>query len=237
MTSVDNVYTFTPSTDESNEGSFSITFRATDGTNVADAISNFSLEFASFAVSLENPSNIIVHGAGYVHDDYGQGPWAVVSDIKGALVTASPQLGSCTFVETINTTTFGDRFYIEMHFSPNAFWGGIGIVEVNNYNNNPHYGMSNFSPKYFHYDTDSAGNQLSSAKVSVLWDVPNGTIKFFRNGGVSVEHFAGGAVNTVVPGEYYIALADGASSNTMTGAYIVTNPDYWTYDPEVLDQL
>jgi hypothetical protein len=46
MTSVDNVYTFTPSTDTANAGSFSMTFRSTDGTNVADAISNFSLSFA-----------------------------------------------------------------------------------------------------------------------------------------------------------------------------------------------
>jgi hypothetical protein len=44
MTQDGNAFTFTPSTDESNAGSFSITFRATDGTNVADAISNFSLE-------------------------------------------------------------------------------------------------------------------------------------------------------------------------------------------------
>jgi hypothetical protein len=40
-----------------------------------------------------------------------------------------------------------------------------------------------------------------------------------------------------VPGEYYIFLMDGASAGTVIGAYIVTNPDYWTYDPEVLDQL
>jgi len=47
MTSVDNVYTFTPSTDDANAGSFSITFRATDGVNVSDAISNFSLTFSA----------------------------------------------------------------------------------------------------------------------------------------------------------------------------------------------
>ena len=46
MTQDGNAFTLTPSTDTANAGSFSITFRATDGTNVTDAISNFNLSFA-----------------------------------------------------------------------------------------------------------------------------------------------------------------------------------------------
>jgi hypothetical protein len=235
MTSVDNVYTFTPSTDAANEGSFDITFRATDGVNVADAISNFTLSFI-FAVSLENPSNITNHGAGYeVQGSYlpGDAPWSLTAHIKGALVTSSPQYGTCTFVETINTTTFGDRFYIEMHFTSNAYWGGIGIVEVNSYNNNPLQSVDASWTIHRKHD-DSVAN----SKVSVLWDVPNGTIKFFHNGTPSPEHSNGvDLISTVVPGEYYILLLDMASAGSVNGAYIVTNPDYWTYDPEVLDQL
>jgi hypothetical protein len=45
MTQDDNAFTFTPSTDAANAGEFNITFRVTDGTNVADAISNFTLSF------------------------------------------------------------------------------------------------------------------------------------------------------------------------------------------------
>ena len=45
MTQDDNAFTFTPSTDDANAGEFNITFRVTDGTNVSDAISNFTLTF------------------------------------------------------------------------------------------------------------------------------------------------------------------------------------------------
>ena len=40
-----NVFTITPSTNDANAGTFSLTFRATDGINVASAISSFTLQF------------------------------------------------------------------------------------------------------------------------------------------------------------------------------------------------
>jgi hypothetical protein len=70
MTQDGNAFTLTPSTDTANAGSFSITFRATDGTNVADAISDFSLEFVSFAgfSSSQSFGGIPVH----TFTEYGQ---------------------------------------------------------------------------------------------------------------------------------------------------------------------
>ena len=41
-----NVFTITPSTNEAHAGSFSLTFRASDGVNVATAASSFTLQFA-----------------------------------------------------------------------------------------------------------------------------------------------------------------------------------------------
>jgi hypothetical protein len=181
---------------------------------------------------LENPTNITNHGGGYEQDG-GYGLFTVVADIKGALVLTSPQYGVCTFVETINTTTFGDRFYIEMHFSSPAYWGGIGISEVNTFNNVPSTGFATGWTSYYKYD-----GAIDNSKVSILWDVPSGTIKFFQNGTpIAGDHDVNNLISTVVAGEYYIVLVDGASAGTVMGAYIVTNPDYWTYDPEVLDQL
>jgi len=40
-----NVFTITPSTNTANEGTFSLTFRASDGVNIASAISEFTLAF------------------------------------------------------------------------------------------------------------------------------------------------------------------------------------------------
>ena len=40
-----NVFTITPSTSDANAGTFSLTFRASDGVNIASAISEFTLEF------------------------------------------------------------------------------------------------------------------------------------------------------------------------------------------------
>jgi len=46
-------------------------------------------------------------------------------------------------------------------------------------------------------------------------------------------------ITTVIDGTYYIGLLDGdsAGSGNQISSYIKTNPAYWTYDPEVLDQL
>jgi len=41
-----NVFTITPSTNAANEGTFSLTFRASDGVNIATAVSSFTLTFS-----------------------------------------------------------------------------------------------------------------------------------------------------------------------------------------------
>src|SRR6056300_1612310 len=40
-----NVFTITPSTNDANAGTFSLTFRASDGVNIASAVSEFTLQF------------------------------------------------------------------------------------------------------------------------------------------------------------------------------------------------
>jgi hypothetical protein len=47
ITSVDNVFTITPSTNSADEGAFSVTFRASDGVNIGTASSSFTLQFLS----------------------------------------------------------------------------------------------------------------------------------------------------------------------------------------------
>ena len=47
ITQVDNVFTITPSVDTEDVGTFSITFTASDGVNLATAVSSFSLNFLS----------------------------------------------------------------------------------------------------------------------------------------------------------------------------------------------
>ena len=46
VTSNNNVFTITPSTNTADAGSFSLTFRASDGVNIASAISSFTLQFS-----------------------------------------------------------------------------------------------------------------------------------------------------------------------------------------------
>ena len=45
VTQSSNVFTITPSTDSANAGTFSLTFRASDGVNIATAVSEFTLQF------------------------------------------------------------------------------------------------------------------------------------------------------------------------------------------------
>jgi len=46
VTSNNNVFTITPSTNTANAGTFSLTFRASDGVNIASAVSSFTLQFS-----------------------------------------------------------------------------------------------------------------------------------------------------------------------------------------------
>jgi hypothetical protein len=46
VTSNNNVFTITPSTNTADAGSFSLTFRASDGVNIATAVSSFTLQFS-----------------------------------------------------------------------------------------------------------------------------------------------------------------------------------------------
>ena len=79
----------------------------------------------------------------------------------------------------------------------------------------------------------------SGGILSMLWNVPSKTIKFFLNGTPTAEVNSGQLITTVIDGTYYIGILDGdsAGSGNQISSYIKTNPAYWTYDPEVLDQL
>ena len=46
VTQSSNVFTITPSTSDANAGTFSLTFRASDGVNIATAVSEFTLQFS-----------------------------------------------------------------------------------------------------------------------------------------------------------------------------------------------
>jgi len=52
ITNVDNVFTITPSTTEADAGSFSVTFSASDGSQAATSVSDFSLSFYTQGSSL-----------------------------------------------------------------------------------------------------------------------------------------------------------------------------------------
>ena len=47
ISQADNIFTITPSTDKANEGSFELTFTASDGVNIATDVNSFSLAFVS----------------------------------------------------------------------------------------------------------------------------------------------------------------------------------------------
>ena len=61
VTQSSNVFTITPSTDDANAGTFSLTFRASDGVNIATAVSEFTLQFK---VSNSNYTTSLITTAG-----------------------------------------------------------------------------------------------------------------------------------------------------------------------------
>ena len=71
LTQADNVFTITPSTDEANAGTLSVTFSVTDGNNTESSVSSFTLQFAINWATISEQAKIYPanHGDG---DTFGE---------------------------------------------------------------------------------------------------------------------------------------------------------------------
>jgi len=118
----DNVFTITPSTNEADIGAFGITFTASDGINLATAVSSFSLVFVPPSIEY-----LIVAGGGAggggIYNGGGGG--------AGGLLTGTTAVTSQTYVITIGAggtgiTSKGSNGSNSSAFGLTATGGGAG---------------------------------------------------------------------------------------------------------------
>ena len=91
ITNTDNVFTITPSTTESDAGSFSVTFSASDGSQAATSASDFTLQFAALASSVLFSSVNNISNVSHVDGGQNTVSWTVpsgVSSISAVVVGA-----------------------------------------------------------------------------------------------------------------------------------------------------
>ena len=169
-----NTFTITPSTSNSDAGTFSLTFRATDGINVASAISSFTLQF-----SIEN------------------------SNYTTALITSvgANAAGNSTFTDaSTNAVSFSVSNVYQTSFSPyrsggySTYFDGSSSLSVTNTGSTLAFGTGDVTVEGWLNQSLAVGTQyaiLADLNVS-----GNGPVAFWYNGTVGTgAEFRLGAAN------------------------------------------
>jgi len=111
----DNVFTITPSTNESDAGEFTITFTASDSVNIATDVNSFTLAFS--AVKFDYSGDTVQNGgAGATVTWNGSTQNTVVFDSSRTVQNSSGN----TFSIQTSSITHGDDFTIEYYY----YWTG-----------------------------------------------------------------------------------------------------------------
>ena len=129
-----NVFTITPSTNTANAGTFSLTFRASDGVNIATAVSQFTLVFAF--VDSNHTTMLLTsvganNGVNNSYTDSSASPLTITKNGDTNQVTFSPYRhggystyfdGSGDYLEAAQTTAIGTSdFTFEAWINPTSF--------------------------------------------------------------------------------------------------------------------
>ena len=209
-----NVFNITPTTNESYAGTFSITWKASDGVNLATGVSSFTLVFSKLtSVPVQYP------GTYYLTHVYGSGGWTATSINDGTdnwyiTVSATPQLGSM-MLNRLLTESETDSFYVE--YEATGLYAYLGIARSDLWNTVNHFSLS-------------ANSVLFGPGVgvwSIIVDMANLKIHGWKDGVYQSSTTLASGYN------WYIGIQDASSAYTATGTWKV-GKNQWTYDPAAL---
>ena len=195
----DNVFTITPSTDRANVGTFGVTFVASDGVNIATAISSFKLFFVA-ADQYYNQSILLTTST----VDGGDNNTFIDSSTNNFTITRNGNTTQGAF------SPYGDRWsnYFNENYLSTPSSTGLSM------------GTSNFTFEIWYYPTDrvdpyprifqfGSANWGSSDNVAILDRHDDANTKF----GIAMHNLGGNAIllqsNTTVTENiwYHIALS------------------------------
>jgi hypothetical protein len=234
-----NVFTITPSTNTANAGTFSLTFRASDGVNIATAVSEFTLVFSiensnyttalitsvgannavnnSFTDSSSNSHTITANGnvTQNTFSPYRHGGYSTYFDGSGDVITVT---------ETNNSFTFGTGDYT---FEAWVYPTGSGQQTI--------FGRTSTGNTAFPYIYLASGTNLlnvyyssaiaasSGAVSNYVWTHiaicrESGTTKIFING--ALDGSASDSTNLVSPSTFVTIGGSGSAAANAFAGYI-----------------
>ena len=189
-----NVFTITPSTNTAHAGTFSLTFRASDGVNLATAVSSFTL---AFAVQNSNYTTALVTSVG------------TNNQVNNTFTDSSTNSHTITAYGNTTQTTFSPY----RHGGYSTYFDGSG-----DYLNAPYtvsnFGTGDFTLETWVYNTDQSGYNLildarsAAATVPLVFGIHDTNHAYYYNG---TEYKA----STTVPLNEWVHLAIARSGSTL----------------------
>ena len=144
-----NVFTITPSTNDADAGTFSLTFRASDGVNIASAISEFTL---AFQVQNSNYTTALITSVG------------TNNQVNNDFVDSSTNSHTITAVGNATQTTFSPY----RHGGYSTYFDGSGDYFSAGSNSAFAFGTGDFTIEGWIFRSGSAGG--SNATVHIICD-------------------------------------------------------------------
>lgn len=248
-----NVFTITPSTNDSNAGTFSLTFRASDGVNIASSIAAFTLKFKvvnsnyttalitsvggnnavnnSFVDSSTNSHTITAVGnatqgtfSPYRHGGYSNYYFDTINGYYSATLTTALGTGSWTIEGWFYKTGGNNDFHTAWH---------VGTV---NQSDSMSVAINSTSIQFRSNGTTTSTINISNTLnrwIHLAWVFDGSTLEVFENGtsigtvsrslNISQKTVSVGYYNTAYSNEGYIT--DFRISDTQRYAADFTAPD------------
>jgi len=184
VASNNNVFTITPSTNTANAGSFSLTFRASDGVNIATALSSFTLQFA---VQNSNYTTALITSVGannainntFVDSSTNSHTITVAGNATQTTFSPYRHGGYSTYFDgttdylTVASSTEHDfgtgNFCVEFWWWPETVTGnsaGLHIALSSPANSTTQLGYDEGGRKLYFYNNDNGGNIIQNTGVT-----------------------------------------------------------------------
>jgi hypothetical protein len=199
-----NVFTITPSTNSADAGTFSLTFRASDGVNIASAVSEFTLVFA---VQNSNYTTALITSVG------------ANNAVNNSFVDSSTNSHTITVAGNATQTTFSPY----RHGGYSTYFDGSGDYLQLSASNDWGFGTGAWTVEFWIKSTDTDADVIAAFNSSspyAGWSIriENGLVKVFVSDGSSLEDFSTVSGTTIVNDNvwHHVVVTSAASYNTVS---------------------
>jgi len=199
-----NVFTITPTTNTANGGTFSLTFRASDGVNVASAVSSFTLQFS---VENSNYTTALITSVGGNNAD------------NNDFVDSSTNSHTITAAGNATQTTFSPY----RHGGYSTYFDGSGEYLQLSASNDWGFGTGAWTVEFWINTIDTDADVVAAFNASspfAGWSIriASGLVQLFVSDGSSNEGFSTISGTTIVNDSvwHHVVVTSAASSNTVS---------------------